>query len=420
MGTETPMDAIDNGIEGRDTQLFGDDPRNFASPSLRAESIYSSLNRSSHPDTVRLRNMLQRWVDRLPFKVRSELVSSIKHKGRGSKKEDRGFNATFFELVLHEFFIGTGSHVEVHPPIGRGHPDFRVIEQSPGGSQIIYVVEATDIDVESGTTLERDWNELNLYDWINEIYSPDFYLDLTKKGKLSTLPSKQRVKGPFEELIKETNYESLLEVISACGYSREVLPSAQVQHDNWLLTGWLWPVDPQFRPKSGGLISFYPGRSGQFLDDIRKTRDRLEAKARQRKGVDNLIIALRCSPTNNRIDEALFGRHGVVYKPQIRKPQPFCPTKLFRNRRKDGFWLNNSGPRNQRVIGVAVFRELHPWSIVESRAVFYSNPYVEKPMPAWTKAISHADYSDGDLKIVEGVPVTAFVRDFEDVGNLSE
>ena len=419
MGTETPMDVIDNSIDGRDTQLFGDEPRNFTSRMLRAESIYSFLNRSSHPETVRLRNMLQRWVDRLPLKVRSELVSRIKHKGPGSKTEDRDFNATFFELVLHEFFIGTGSHVEVQPSIGRGHPDFKVTEKSPGGTPIIYFVEATDIDVESGTTLERDRNELIICDWINEIYSPDFHLDLKTEGKLRTPPSKQRVKGPFEELIKETNYESLLEVISACGFSRDVLPSAQVQHDNWLLTGWLWPVGPQFRPQSGGLISFYPGRTGQF-DDIRKTRDRLEDKASQHKGVDNLIIAIRCNPTNNRIDEALFGRHGVGIKPQIRKPQPFCSTKLFANRRKDGFWLNNSGPRNQRVIGVAVFRELHPWSIVESRAVFYSNPYVEKPMPAWTKAISHADYSDGDVKIVEGVPVTAFVGDFEDVGNLYE
>ncbi len=420
MGTETQMDAIDNSIDGRDTQLFGDEPRNFTSRSLRAESIYSFLNRSSYPETVRLRNMLQRWVDRLPCKIRSEFVSEIKHKGSGSKQNDRGFNANFFELVLHDFFIGTGSHVEVHPPIGKGHPDFKVIEESPGGSQIIYVVEATDIDIQSGTTLQRDRKELNVFDWINEIYSPDFCLVLKTEGKLHSQPGRRKIKGPFEKLIKETDYESLLEVISACGDSRDILPSARVQHDDWLLTGWLSPVDPQFRPKSGGLISIYPGRSGQFLDDIRKTRDRLEKKASQHKGVDNLIIAIRCNPTNNRIDEALFGSHGVGFKPQIRTPQPFCSTDLFRNRRKDGFWLNNSGPLNQRVIGVAVFRELHPWSIVESKAVFYANPYVEKPMPAWTKAISHADYSDGDVKIVEGVPVTAFVRDFEDVGNLFE
>ena len=129
MGTETPMEATDNCTDGRDTQLFGDEPRNFTSRSLRAESIYSFLNRSSHPESVRVRKMLQRWVERLPHKSRLEFVSRIRQKGTGSKEDDRDFNATFFELVLHEFLVGTGGLIEVQPSVGRGRPDFRVIER---------------------------------------------------------------------------------------------------------------------------------------------------------------------------------------------------------------------------------------------------------------------------------------------------
>ena len=287
------------------------------------------------------------------------------------------------------------------------------------GTRLEYIVEATDIDIEKGTKLERDRNELSVFDSINEIFSADFYLDLETKGKLTSRPGKRKLKDPFEKLIKETNYEKLVESVGIHGYNRDYLPTAKVQHYGWTLRGWLVPVRPEHRPKCDDLIGIYPGRGGA-LDDIGKTKARLEEKADQHRRVDNLIIALRCSPINNRIDEALFGRQSGSLKPQIGMHEPLRFPKSFENRRKDGFWVNNSGPLNQRVIGVVVFKDLHPWSIVESKAVFYANPYAENPMPTWTKAISHADYSEGDIKIVEGVPVTDFVRDFEDVGNLFE
>ena len=41
------------------------------------------------------------------------------------------------------------------------------------------------------------------------------------------------------------------------------------------------------------------------------------------------------------------------------------------------------------------FYGVHPGNLDKSRAVFYSNPYLAKPMPPWTKLITHAEYSDG-------------------------
>ena len=89
----------------------------------------------------------------------------------------------------------------------------------------------------------------------------------------------------------------------------------------------------------------------------------------------------------------------------------------FYNRRRDGFWANNSGPQNQNVIGVVAFYDLHPWTIGNVKAIFYSNPYVDKPMPDWTKSITHAEYSDGEVDIVEGTQPFTFMRDYEVIGN---
>ena len=79
----------------------------------------------------------------------------------------------------------------------------------------------------------------------------------------------------------------------------------------------------------------------------------------------------------------------------------------------DGFWFNTSGPQNENVIGVVAFRNLYPHCIDWTTAVFYSNPYTTEPLPAWAEAITHAEYHDGSVAIVNGVPPGKFVKDHE-------
>ena len=399
------------------TDLFEIKSRNYTGKAFRSESIYSFLDRSSHPETMRLRRMLQRWVDRLPVEDRLEFVSRMRHKGPGSKRNDSEFNATFFELFLHEFLIGTQGSVEVQPRMGKGKLDFRVCEEGPYGARITYAIEATDINLESGTGLERDQNDLAAIDTLNEIDSPWFRLIARTNGKLKQLPSKKKLKAPFEKLIKERDYWNELEFGKLCNYDSQFLPTAVVQHQGWTLRGLLVPVAPEFAPSSGPFVLLWPVGSSQ-IDDIGKTKSRLEEKAAQHKGVDNLIIALCCSPSNDRIDEALFGRKGVSLRDRVGATVPNSFVNLLCDRRRDGFWANNSGPIHQSVIGVAIFQDLNPWSLDSAKAFFYSNPYINRHFPEWTKEVSHADYSNGDVRHVEGVPPKNFLANYECVGDL--
>ena len=72
---------------------------------------------------------------------------------------------------------------------------------------------------------------------------------------------------------------------------------------------------------------------------------------------------------------------------------------------------------NGHVIGVVALYYVYPGTLDKSRAVFYSNPYFDKPMPDWTKSITHAEYSDGEISIVEGIPPYTFLGDYEVIGN---
>lgn len=86
----------------------------------------------------------------------------------------------------------------------------------------------------------------------------------------------------------------------------------------------------------------------------------------------------------------------------------------------DGFWCNGSGPQNWHVIGVLVFGELYPQSVGRATSLYYPNPYVQNPMPSWTREITHAEYdcSTGKVHVVDGVPPCAFVPDHEPITDI--
>ena len=398
------------------SRLFDDKPRNYTKPARRAETTYSFLDRSSKPEFKRVRDMLERWVGRLPEKQQRDTISKMRHNPPGSQQDEIQFNAALFELFLHEFLLGTGGEVVVEPMVDGLTPDFRVTERLTGGSQLTYVVEAMDIDLERGTELERDWNELSVIDSLNEILSPDYRLYIHMNGKLESSPRKVHLKRPFENLLKEAEYEELLGIQQKQDADLEDFPKASFDHRGWTVVGHLIPVSPEHRGQTGAFVANGPMKV-DHIDDIGKTRDRLYRKARRYKNVDNLVIALRCDISNNRLDEVLFGSQQFTFHVHndptdtTPLPEPHYTQNL------NGFWFNSGGPINRHVIGVVALYGVYPGTLDRSRAVFHSNPYFDKPTPAWTNSITHAEYSSGEVSIVDGAAPHTFLRDYEVIGN---
>lgn len=340
----------------------------------------------------------------------------MRHRGRGSAKEDAQFKSAFFELFLHEFLVATGGIVRVEPDLNDLTPDFAVCEKTEVNGQMNYVVEASDIDLERGTKLERDWNERSAIDALNEIDSPSFFLVAEARGELESTPPKRGLKATFENLIKKANYEELLLKTNEPNFDFSELPAAAYTFSNWTIVGHLCPVTPENLEVGGDFVGVFSG-DADSIDDIGRTRNRLYDKARRYKNVDNLIIALRCDDSNHRLKETLFGSQQLNFfthndpTETTELPAPYYSQKL------DGFWFNSGGPQNDHVIGVATFYGVHPWSLDEVRAVFYPNPYVDKPMPKWTNSVTHAEYNNGEISIVEGVPVSSFLGDYEVIGH---
>ena len=399
-------------------RLFDDICRNYTGPSLRSESTYSFLNRSSHPGTEKIRNMLQRWIDRLPQEHRKKVVSDMRNIGRGSISDDIQFDAAFFELFLHEFLLGTGAKIEVQPKINSRTPDFRVYETTSVGKDITYVIEATDLDLGRGTGQERHQNDRYAIDALNEILSPDFGLFIKMTGNLVSTPKKSLLKRPFEDLIEGIAYHEIHQIYEAANYDQGVLPTASFSHDGWKMVGTLFPVSTEYRGITRPIVVASSKNSADIVDDIGRTKEKLNEKAKKYRHIDNLIIALRCDISNDRLHEALFGRQQIaIYSHNNLTSTAPLPRPYF-SQRRDGFWPSSNDRQNQHVIGVVAFYNVHPWTLDRDTAIYFPNPYITMPMPDWTTTISHAKYSEGPFEIVEGSPPHKFLSDLEAIGNL--
>ena len=98
--------------------------------------------------------------------------------------------------------------------------------------------------------MERNQNaKLSLFDTLNEISSPDFYICLETHGKLESLPKKRHLQNHFAKLIDETDYDDLLHIYMLRDIAPDLLPTTQLVHGNWKLIGRLMPVRTKEPPK---------------------------------------------------------------------------------------------------------------------------------------------------------------------------
>ena len=379
--------------------LFDKKDRDPMAPGLYNETHYSLYDRSGHPDSERVRNMLERWVDRFPDTKRKDIVSRMRSKDFDS------FDQAFFETFLHEFLQGTGATVTHEPDVAGRKPEFAVSD-----GKFNYVVEATSLMIQE--LKGKDRNELQALDWLNAIHAPWYTLWTQTYGVLDPMISKRKLLGPFEKLVEDADYEHLRGLeLSNDANQLEKVPSKTVTHGDWKITGRLRRTVRRRRAHEG----FWGGGQAKAAtpDDIGMIRKTLKSKAKQCAGAEKAVIAIEFDEhLQFRIPDALFGTNITTlrFNKESGEIVGATPDQL-----KDGFWFDKHSPQHQRVIGIIFFTPVRPWSIKNATALFVSNPYIKASLPEWTREITHVDFGDGEWKIMPGKPIADFMKDYEDV-----
>ena len=167
-------------------RLFDNLERTDQSAKTYTESTYAYYNRSARPGIAAMRDLLEQWFAIFP-------ITGQRHiKGHFRSPIENQHHAAFFELYLHELLVRLGFAVELHPPAESvaTHPDYLV---SKDGRPAFYV-EATLAGVPSAAEQAAGSRTAVVYDAINTMDSPNFFIGVQVRGAPATPPRARRMR----------------------------------------------------------------------------------------------------------------------------------------------------------------------------------------------------------------------------------
>ena len=172
-------------------RLF-DQVQQRAGPATEHETTFQFLAREGRPETVEIRQWMEKWFQDFPTDHRSEL------KTRLESKHDHQFMGAYFELQIFAMLRLLKCHVDVHPHFeeAKGTVDFCATR----GTERFYL-EATVCGFGRGT-LHSNPNEEDAVHKIRSAFShlhSDVWLDAT--GELRKTLGTPRLINPINKLL---------------------------------------------------------------------------------------------------------------------------------------------------------------------------------------------------------------------------
>lgn len=341
--------------------LFDDFNRVETGPATYLESRYSFLSRSADPSWMTIRQTLNSWFLQFPAQAQKDL------RERFRSNDDIQHLGALSELVLYQLITCLGGDAEPHPEYSGTDPykpDFKIIfqEQEP---LYLEVTTAWDSSIEE---LKDQARKNAVYDAINRMQSPDYFIGMDLSGSTTSQPPGRKIRKFLEEKIKTLNYQEMLE--KASKYGLEGMPKWLYSYEGWSIIFYPIPKKPEARADQAAPIGIQGHESGLVTSHL-STREALQKKAKKYQAVTgSLVIAVNQLGTvvdNDTETQALFGDQEI----SVAIPSG----KVSHSRKPNGFWTSPTGPRNQHVSAVLMLRRMVPFSIPETPARLYLNPW---------------------------------------------
>ena len=337
-------------------KLFDDLHRSDHSPAGYSEVDFEYMNRSANEPIRRIRDVLEDWFSRYTESEKSEL------KQRFRSGEGYVHFSAFFELWLNELLLRLGCSVKVHPTLPKTSRRVDFLVESPEGTHCY--LEAIHITGESEAESKAQSRLNTLYDSLNYLDSPHFFIHLNVSGTPKTPVPCNRIRSSIERELSNLNPQ-LVNHFTHLGRF-DLLPQWRFEHDGLRITCY-----PTSKPeeligvaevRTLGSISF-----GGVIDSERSIRDAVIAKAK-RYGVLDLPLIVAINVTDPFITErdvlgALYGSLSGGREPEI----------LNDSR---GVWVNNTWTRLSAVL---VTRKVRPDRMVDVPICLYHNPQPKRP-----------------------------------------
>src|ERR1051326_2171910 len=155
-------------------QLFDSPPTTDVGPASHGEPHIDYMTRTGRPAFALARILIERWLAQVPHPHRRPLITRLR------SRDDRQFEAAFFELYMHTLLMRLGCAVKIHPRAGGkgGRPDF--LATTPAGEKVL--VEATHVEEVSDSERAGGARLTAAYDLLNGMSVPDYFFRVQHYG----------------------------------------------------------------------------------------------------------------------------------------------------------------------------------------------------------------------------------------------
>jgi|SRR5690348_3839753 len=352
-------------------RLFGDRERTDSGPGKHGENTYQFLDRSARANVAVVRELLERWFSEYPAPGQVDLRNRLK----------TDFHAAFWELFLHAYFSANGFTVQLHPAVSGSskRPDFFV---KKGDCE--FLLEATVTRDESVEDEGQRRVRNLLYDAINTIESPNFFLTLEE---FSIAPGKQPAARGLKAFLRRELPKHDPDVVTSNLDPVAGGPVLEYRDGRLSVRISLMPRspkargNPEIRP-----IGIYPVQTHWGSGD-EALRESVNAKATRYGKLDRpFVVGVNYigawGVDSHAVLNALFGTEQLTAT--LGQPTPTL------SRKRDGVFVGPAGPWNTRVAGVIVGSNLFPWSLPSASFDLYHHPWAAKPLGNCLPALRQA------------------------------
>lgn len=342
------------------TAPCGDRPKKYS------ESIYAYYRDSERIPMIAIRALLEAWFIEIPASEQLDLQQRFR------SPIQRQHRSALFELYLHHLLLRCGFQVEFHPVIHgvSTHPDFLVMRD---GEPRFYL-EA--IAVGNSAKEESEINRINqVYDTLNQLKSPDFFLSIRVYGAPTTSPAGAKLRTDLERWLRTLDWKTLSASYEAERYGG--IPAYEWEHDGWYVT--FEPI-----PKTGvsrgtdsinaiGMTSQHRARQLELDQDL---KDAVVKKDRYGNLPLPFVVAVQV------VDEHRIERYDVMNGLIGQETVRIGPNReAIPERLRNGAWVSRNGPARQTISAVAVWSTLEPWNFATLEPMMVHNPYPLNPLP---------------------------------------
>ncbi|MGD0799502.1 MAG: hypothetical protein ABR910_17435 [Acidobacteriaceae bacterium] len=360
-------------------------------PKRYSEPTYPYYRDSERVGVSAIRDLLEIWFAEIPETEKLDL------KKRFRSPIELHHRAALFELYLHRLLVSSGHTAEFHPVVENKatRPDFLA---TLGGRPRFYV-EAVTVGDSQLTEVEE--NRVNLvYDTLNVIESPDFFLSVSVDGAPSSSPSGAQLRKDLGRWLSSLDWSVVNAYYSSGDFAS--VPTYIWEHKGWKVEFEPIPKGPKTRgTKSVRAIALTAPQKARRVSHDLMVREAVISKNRYGKLTLPLLVAVQVVgdfPVDlYDVLNGLLGQESFV----VRRDGSSWTERIA-----NGAWVSRSGPQNTTVSAAAVWSTLVPWSFASVEPIMVHNPFAEIALSETTLPITQHKVCDGKLQELKGCSIS--------------